>query len=158
MVFGNSRGEFSVNRDLQERFCLLIERLGYDSYGVLEDGKRPHKDFVVRPYYWGDCECGWEDIECRLEHGDECYQAELHARMASYDHESGYTVINNVAFGHDDSPLAGFVVQTESEGPFTTAHHVDHELPLRGRRVSGLHVHTNLRVLPAEDNFRKGNR
>lgn len=37
-------------------------------------------------------------------------------------------------------------------------HHVDHEIPLRGRFVSGLHVHTNLRVIPAVENGRKGNR
>lgn len=37
-------------------------------------------------------------------------------------------------------------------------HHVDHELPLRGRLVSGLHVETNLRVLPAGENMRKTNR
>jgi len=37
-------------------------------------------------------------------------------------------------------------------------HHVDHDYPLRGRLVSGLHVHTNLVVLPAGDNRRKGNK
>lgn len=37
-------------------------------------------------------------------------------------------------------------------------HQVDHIAPLRGRTVSGLHVHQNLRVIPKQDNVRKGNR
>jgi hypothetical protein len=38
-----------------------------------------------------------------------------------------------------------------------TPHHVDHEIPLQGRLVSGLHVANNLRVLPADENITKGN-
>lgn len=37
-------------------------------------------------------------------------------------------------------------------------HHVDHIIPQRGVSVSGLHVHTNLRVIPAIDNMRKRNK
>lgn len=37
-------------------------------------------------------------------------------------------------------------------------HHVDHIIPLHGKKVSGLHVEANLRVIPATDNIRKGNR
>lgn len=38
------------------------------------------------------------------------------------------------------------------------AHHVDHEIPLNGRLVSGLHVHNNLQILTRSENSRKRNR
>lgn len=37
-------------------------------------------------------------------------------------------------------------------------HHVDHIVPIRGKNVCGLHVHTNMRVIPGDVNRRKSNK
>ena len=72
-VFGNSRGEYEVNRNWQEAFCNFLRECGFEGYGFVEherlapfkvtiqgteeeDGATQFENdiFVVLPYYWGD--------------------------------------------------------------------------------------------------------
>ncbi len=38
-----------------------------------------------------------------------------------------------------------------------TTHHIDHEIPLQGKKVSGLHVPDNLRIMDGSENMSKNN-
>lgn len=59
----------------------------------------------------------------------------------------------------DDKKIAEVYASADFQTDLTgVSHHVDHELPLRGKFISGLHTHANLRVLSGSDNSRKSNR
>ena len=79
IVFGNSRGCYSIPREGVWEFHL--ERLMYamgeepSSYGVDFE----NDIFCMMPYYWGDCECGYEEKEhewCEANrHLENCYRS-----------------------------------------------------------------------------------
>lgn len=78
LLFGNSRGQYSIDRDNQELFIEILDKLGFDGYGMSyinhnenymkkdkiidefddldEDTYWDLGDFIIRPYYWGDNE------------------------------------------------------------------------------------------------------
>lgn len=68
MFFGNSRGEFKVNRDWQDEFVEFLNAAGFDSYGGINSESLTESlfknemlyfendTFTVMRYYWGEDE------------------------------------------------------------------------------------------------------
>jgi hypothetical protein len=62
------------------------------------------------------------------------------------------------AWANHDKIVQFFVKARELTEQTGIAHEVDHIYPLQGKTVSGLHVETNLRVIPKNENRAKGAR
>lgn len=129
MIFGNSRGEHPVDRELQDEWHSCMERLGFDGYGWHdlsdERGIFENEVFWLRPYYWGECTCGFDQRDERWSrenhHSAECYQTELNGRTEAWEIASGYKAIEARAFGRDrDNPFAGMSVETSEPMPGVT--------------------------------------
>ena len=87
MLFGNSRGEYSVTGNgtmqgaLVKLFCAIDDEVYF--YGV----EYENETFFTMPYWWGDCTCGWDFIDNghskleALSHRECCYQNEYRFLM-----------------------------------------------------------------------------
>lgn len=85
LAFGHSRGEYPVDRGLQTTFHEWLDVMGFGSYGNKKDSDEwafENDTFRMQPYYWGDCQCGFEDAEMNWyaenDHAPDCYQVALH--------------------------------------------------------------------------------
>lgn len=85
MVFGNSRGCFEVDLSMQDEWYSYMEECGFDGYGHHDksddNGVFENEIFRVQPYYWGDCQCGFDERDYEWSkthhHAEDCYQSEL---------------------------------------------------------------------------------
>lgn len=85
--FGNpvaGRYEITDRSRFQEAFCrLLLDEIdsNHGGYGM----EFENDVFAVRPYYWGDCTCGYEQAEAKWDesnhHSPDCYQSRLAAAL-----------------------------------------------------------------------------
>ena len=57
MIFGNSRGEYEVDRGWVEIFSALMDSLQCDHYGI----EYENNTFATFPYFWGDPDCDNDD-------------------------------------------------------------------------------------------------
>ncbi len=62
------------------------------------------------------------------------------------------------AWADDIAILGWYEARIAAEELFGISVHVDHTVPLQSKKVSGLHVDSNLRLMPGVENSRKGNR
>ena len=81
IIFGNSRGKYPIERGVG--FEQELSRL-FDSYAPDRDNswreygeEFENEIFTVREYYWGDCTCGFDNLDIKTKHSEDCYQTRL---------------------------------------------------------------------------------
>jgi hypothetical protein len=108
LIFGNSRGNHHVDRSLQDTFYILMETIekidpNFDpDYGSnnnpYHEGKNlgfKNNTFLIRPYYWGDCDCGYDQEDEKQSKNEETYVDWLH----THDHEEDCSLgLNNFEY------------------------------------------------------------
>jgi hypothetical protein len=96
MMFGNSRGSYPIERGNgweQEIFRLV------EAYSPLSDDDRDPPEFEndvfsVFPYYWVDCNCGFDERDAEWSeahrHAAGCYQSRVYTETKAYNEKIGY--------------------------------------------------------------------
>ena len=67
-------------------------------------------------------------------------------------------IISTPAWANQDKIKNLYVESAKLKKDTGVEYHVDHIIPLHGQFVCGLHVETNLRIITAAENLRKGNK
>ena len=98
----------------------------------------------------------WLDVmapveTCRARSGDAI-------KLCYYAHERRKAKRQRTPVWADRSAIRIFYIEARNLTLQTgVKHHVDHIIPLRGKHVSGLHIESNLQVIPATANIKKRN-
>lgn len=111
LIFGNSRGEYPIERHVgfEDELCRLFDAYAPDCdnswYGV----EFENNIFSVFPYYDGDCTCGYDEKyyqwEAENEHRATCYQVALESAMREWlkEHPEPRAQMYNAAVGEIES-------------------------------------------------------
>ena len=64
LIFGHSRGEYSIPRTKEWEIMIisLLYVCSEDSF-LVSPPSFENKVFLIFPYYWGDCTCGYQEKE-----------------------------------------------------------------------------------------------
>lgn len=124
-----------------------------------------HKQYC-RDYYAKNKEkisaqnAGWRvRNKARLKQIRDAYYQSNKTRYSAANKKRKVSIIQRVPAWANLSAIEAFYVERDMLTAQTgIVHHVDHIIPLQGRGVCGLHVETNLQVIPASVNLKKGNR
>lgn len=101
---------------------------------------------------------------CRVEHNAIEYQKDStkESHLKSYEKNRPKIRERNIKYKGERALRVPKWSQTEQIVEFYSncpeGYHVDHEIPLKGGLVSGLHVIQNLQYLTADENMKKGNK
>lgn len=86
MLFGNSTGSFQCPDFVEALFASIFDEIERAYWNKnQEEWDRFSKPFPlidVRPYYWGDCTCGWADMSFDEPHEPTCYQSLVDKELA----------------------------------------------------------------------------
>ena len=88
------------------------------------------------------------------------YFANNKDKRATYEAKRRATILQRTPSWDSDAHLiiAKYQLAAMLSQASGIPHHVDHIIPLQGKNVSGLHVFSNLRVIPGADNVKKSNK
>ncbi len=95
------------------------------------------------------------NAEAARAYGRHYSKANPHIFRASAARRRASLVQSTPAWSDGETVARIYRVAALATRAFGEQYHVDHIVPLRGKNATGLHVHCNLRVIPARENSRK---
>jgi hypothetical protein len=102
MLFGNSRGEFLLERSegWEDQLHKLFEFIDPDYWYQVE---YENSTFCIMAYWWGSCTCGWDDFATELEemeHQPDCYTFEYELCVKEDGYSTDYKKLKKVYEKH----------------------------------------------------------